>query len=298
MFVGIRTAWRRLPSNARGCIWMVLSAAAFAVHDASAKQLGQHFSVYQITFMRFSLALLMFLPVVAIMGWHTIGTKRRWVQGSRATVTVIAQVLAYFALSNMLLADVTAINYTRPLFLTVLAVILLSEKANWRRWAATLVGFGGMLLMVQPGAGGSFIGWAPLAAITSSLLFATLGVVVRRYAESEHPNAWMFYYMLAGVILSAPGTYLTWQTPSWFELQVALLLAAIAIFAQAFFILAFTVGEASAVGPMDYTRLVWATMFGWFLFNELPAATTWAGAAIIVCASYYVASHEARTKRR
>jgi drug/metabolite transporter (DMT)-like permease len=211
------------------------------------------------------------------------------VQGSRAAVTVLAQILAYFALSHMLLADVTAINYTRPLFLTVLAVILLSEKANWRRWAATIVGFGGMLLMVQPGAGDSFIGWAPLAAITSSFLFASLGVVVRRYAASEHPNAWMFYYMVAGIVLSAPGTYLTWQTPTWFELQVAL---------EAFFIFAFTVGEASAVGPMDYTRLVWATMFGWFIFGELPALTTWIGVAIIVAASYYVASHEARTKRR
>jgi drug/metabolite transporter (DMT)-like permease len=277
---------------------MLLSAAAFAVHDASAKQLGQNFSVYQITFMRFTLALAMFLPVIAVMGWRTIATTRPWVQGSRAAVTVLAQILAYFALSNMLLADVTAINYTRPLFLTVLAVILLAEKASWRRWAATIVGFGGMLLMVQPGAGGGFIGWAPLAAITSSLLFASLGVVVRRYAESEHPNAWMFYYMVAGIVLSAPGTYLTWQSPTWFELQVALLLAAIAIFAQAFFILAFTVGEASAVGPMDYTRLVWATMFGWFLFSESPALTTWIGVAIIVAASYYVASHEARTKRR
>ena len=132
----------------------------------------------------------------------------------------------------------------------------------------------------------------------SSLIFATVGVAVRRYSGSEHPNAWMFYYMLAGVIMSAPGAWLTWETPTPHDLMIAVLLAAIAIIAQGAFILAFTVGEASAVGPVDYTRLVYATIFGWFIFHELPGAMTWAGAAIIVAASYYVAQHEARRNRR
>ena len=297
---GLRDAWQRLPPNARGMLWMTGSSATFAVHDASAKLLGQHFSVYQITFMRFSTALVLFLPFVWWMGWKTIGTRLPWVQGTRATLTVCAQMLAYFALAHMLLAQVTAIAFTRPLFVTLLAVLVLGERPGWRRWAATLVGFGGMLLMVDPGAGGSFagLGLPVLAAATSSFLFATVGVAVRRYSGSEHPNAWMFYYMVAGVVLSSPGAWLTWQTPSVHELLIALMLAAIAIVAQACFILAFTVGEASAVGPVDYTRLVYATIFGWFLFHELPGAMTWVGAAIIVAASYYVAQHEARSKRR
>jgi drug/metabolite transporter (DMT)-like permease len=297
---GFRAAWKHLPSNARGMIWMAGSSATFAVHDASAKLLGQHFSVYQITFMRFSISLVMLLPIVAIMGWGRIGTTRPWLQASRATFTVVAQMLAYYALSHLLLADVTAFAFTRPLFLTLLAIFLLSEKPGWRRWAATFVGFCGMLVMVQPSGGDGLAGvsWATLAAIASSFMFAAVGVTVRRYAASEHPMAWMFYYYVAGVILSIPGVALTWQTPSLFEIEVAVMLAAIALIAQACFILAFTVGEASAVGPVDYTRLVWATIFGWFVFAELPALTTWAGAAIIVGATYYVAQHEARSKRR
>ena len=296
----VRAAWQRLPPNARGMSYMLMSSAAFAVHDASAKVLGQHFSVHQITFMRFSTSLVLFLPIVWWMGWRTIGTKLPWVQGPRAALTVFAQMLAYYALAHMLLADMTAIAFTRPLFLTLLAVFILSERPGWRRWAGTIVGFCGMLLMVKPGAGQGVIGigWPVLAAITSSLLFASVGIAVRRYAATEHPMAWMFYYMIAGVVISLPGTIATWQTPALADLEVALMLAIIAILAQIFFILAFTVGEASAVGPMDYTRLVWATMFGWFVFTELPAVTTWAGAAIIVAASYYVAQHEARTKRR
>jgi drug/metabolite transporter (DMT)-like permease len=179
-------------------------------------------------------------------------------------------------------------------------VFILTEKPGWRRWAATVVGFGGMLLMVNPGAQAGFagLGWPTLAALMSSFLFATVGVAVRRYSGSEHPNAWMFYYMVAGVIMSSPGAWLTWQTPGLDDILIAVLLAAIAIIAQACFILAFTVGEASAVGPVDYTRLVYATIFGWFIFHELPQAMTWVGAAIIVAASYYVARHEARSRRR
>ena len=296
----IKDSWKRLPHNARGMLWMTVSSATFAVHDASAKLLGQHFSVYQITFMRFSTALVLFLPFVWWIGWRTIGTKLPWVQGTRAALTVCAQMLAYFALAHMLLAHVTAIAFTRPLFVTLMAVFILTEKPGWRRWAATVVGFGGMLLMVNPGAGVGFagLGWPMLAAMMSSMLFATVGVAVRRYSGSEHPNAWMFYYMVAGVIMSSPGAWLTWQTPNLHEVMIAIMLSAIAIIAQACFILAFTVGEASAVGPVDYTRLVYATIFGWFIFQELPQTMTWVGAAIIVAASYYVAQHEARSKRR
>jgi drug/metabolite transporter (DMT)-like permease len=296
---GLREGWNRLPPNSRGMLWMVGSSAAFAVHDASAKLLGLHFSVWQITFMRFSTALALFLPIVWWMGWRTIGTKLPWVQGTRAALTVCAQMLAYYALAHMLLAQVTAIAFTRPLFVTLLAVFILTEKPGWRRWAATLIGFGGMLLMVDPGKGGfATLGWPLAAAAMSSFLFASVAIAVRRYAGSEHPNAWMFYYMVAGVVMSAPGTWLTWQTPTLHEFGIAFLLSSIAIIAQACFILAFTVGEASAVGPVDYTRLVYATIFGWFIFHELPEAMTWIGASIIVAASYYVAQHEARSKRR
>ena len=297
--MSLKESWARLPPNARGMVWMLGSAAAFAIHDASAKQLGLHFSVWQITFMRFTTALVLFLPIVWWMGWRTVGTTKPWVQGTRAALTVVAQVLAYYALSHMLLAQVTAIQFTRPLFVTLLAVFILTEKPGWRRWAGTLVGFGGMLLMVDPGAGGFVeLGWPLAAAALSSFMFASVAVAVRHYSGSEHPNAWMFYYMIAGVIISAPGAWLTWQTPTLQELGIAFVLSAIAIVAQACFILAYTVGEASAVGPVDYTRLVYATIFGWFIFHELPKTMTWVGAAIIVAASYYVAQHEARSKRR
>jgi drug/metabolite transporter (DMT)-like permease len=288
----VKAAWQRLPPNLRGMAWMTLSSAAFAVHDASAKILGLSFSVHQITFMRFAISMALLLPVLWIVGFAKLKTRHPYVQGTRALLTVFAQILAYYALAHMLLADVTGIAFTRPLFLTVLAVVFLAERVRWQRWAATVVGFGGMLVMVRPDAGG--VSLAVGAALLSSLLFAAVGATVRRYAASEAPITWMFNYYLAGMIVSLPGAILTWQDPTADELAVAFGMAVIAMAAQACFIVAFTVGEASAVGPLDYTRLVYATLFGAFLFSELPSANTWIGAAIIIAASYAVARFEAR----
>ena len=126
--------------------------------------------------------------------------------------------------------------------------------------------------------------------------FAAVGVAVRRYSATESTVAWMFYYMLAGVIISLPGTIVTWEMPSWIDLALALMVAMIAIAAQYCFILAFTVGEASVVGPVDYTRLVYATLIGMFLFHEFPGLSTWIGAVVIIAGTTTVARHEARAR--
>lgn len=292
----IKAAWGRLPGNAQGMIWMTLSSAAFSIHDATAKALGLHYSVFEITFLRFATSIVLMIPILWWVGFDKLKTRHPVMHGVRASLTILAQMAAYYALAHMLLADVTGIAFTRPLWVTLLAVLLLGEKVNLLRWGALAVGFAGMVIMVRPGT--AEFTPATLSAILSSMGFAAVGVVVRRYSASESTVAWMFYYMLAGVILSLPGTIVTWQVPTWIDLALALLVAVIAITAQACFILAFTVGEASVVGPVDYTRLVYATLIGMFVFSEFPEVTTWVGAGIIIAATTVVARHEARARPR
>ncbi len=291
----LRVAWGRLPGNAQGMVWMTFSSAAFAIHDATAKALGLHYSVFEITFLRFSTSVLLMIPILWWVGFEKLKTKHPVVHGVRATLTICAQMLTYYALAHMLLADVTGIAFTRPLWVTLLAILLLGERVNWLRWCALAIGFAGMIVMVRPGQGG--FSPATLSAIMSSFLFAAVGVVVRRYSASESPAAWMFYYMVAGVVISLPGTIVTWEVPSWTDLGLALLIATIAITAQACFIMAFMAGEASVVGPVDYTRLVYATVIGLFVFREAPEATTWIGALVIIAATMTVARHEARARK-
>ncbi len=291
----VRAAWRRLPGNAQGMIWMTMSSAAFSIHDATAKALGLHYSVFEVTFLRFSTSIVLMIPILWWVGFDKLKTKHPVVHGVRASLTIFAQMATYYALAHMLLADVTGIAFTRPLWVTLLAVLLLGERVNWLRWVALAVGFAGMLIMVRPGHGG--FSPATFSAILSSMGFAAVGVVVRRYSASESTVAWMFYYMLAGVIISLPGTVITWEVPSGTDLALALLVAVIAITAQYCFILAFTVGEASVVGPVDYTRLVYATLIGLFVFREFPEATTGIGALVIIAATATVARQEARARR-
>ena len=291
----IKAAWGRLPGNAQGMIWMTFSSAAFSIHDATAKALGLHYSVFEITFLRFSTSIVLMIPILWWVGFDKLKTRHPVVHGVRASLTIFAQMAAYYALAHMLLADVTGIAFTRPLWVTLLAVLFLGEKVNMLRWGALAVGFAGMLIMVRPGHGE--FSPATLSAILSSMGFAAVGVAVRRYSATESTVAWMFYYMLAGVIISLPGTIVTWEMPSWIDLALALMVAMIAIAAQYCFILAFTVGEASVVGPVDYTRLVYATLIGMFLFHEFPGLSTWIGAVVIIAATTTVARHEARARR-
>jgi len=294
---GARAAWRRLPGNARGMIWMTLAAASFAVHDACAKSLGQTFGVQQIVFMRYVTSLvLVSLVLWWWMGFGKLATAHPYMHAVRAIFTVVAQMFAYYALKHLPLADVTGIAFTRPLFVIVFAVVLLRETAGWRRWAAACVGFAGMALMVRPSAAG--IDPAAGAAILSSLTFAATAIMVRRWSASESAVTWIFYYLLAGAIMGIPGAALDWVPPAPEHLWIVLLISVVATVAQLFTILAFTAGEASAVSPMDFTRLVYAAAIGFFIFAEVPAATTWIGAATIVAAAWYVARHEARRRRR
>ncbi len=291
----IRAAWGRLPGNAQGMVWMTFSSAAFSIHDATAKALGLHYSVFEVTFLRFSTSIVLMIPILWWVGFDKLKTRHPVVHGVRASLTIFAQMAAYYALAHMLLADVTGIAFTRPLWVTLLAVLLLGERVNWLRWGALALGFAGMLIMVRPGHGG--FSPATMSAILSSFLFASVGVVVRRYAASESTVAWMFYYILAGVLLSLPGTIVTWEMPTGIDLALALMVAVIAISAQYCFIMAFTVGEASVVGPVDYTRLIYATIIGLLVFSEFPEATTWIGAVVIIASTTIVARHEARARR-
>ena len=205
----------------------------------------------------------------------------------RATMVASSQVLAYYALSRMYIADVTAINFVRPLFIAVLAVMFVGEKVDWRRWVATAIGFGGVVVMARPGAGG--IDPAALAAVASTALLAAAMVMVTRYADSETTLRFVFYYHAGGAVLFLVPTWFAWRAPDGGQWALFLALAVLSVLAQTCGVRGYAVGEASVVGPIDYLRLIFAALAGYALFGEVPGALTWIGAGIIVASALYVA---------
>jgi len=188
------------------------------------------------------------------------------------------------------LADATAYMFSKPLFTTLVAVVLLGELVTSRRWIATMVGFIGVIIILRPGAAN--MNPAAMFAILGAFTFAVTNVLNRMLSKTEPTNRIMFYYHLFGVVLFLGPSIWVWRTPvgsEWFFLASLGVLSTAALFC---FLKAFAVGEASAVGPAENMRLVYAAIFGYLLFSEIPSILTLIGALIIVGSTYYISRSE------
>lgn len=276
----------QLSPNMRGILWLLLGTLLFSGADAIAKLLGQSMNVIQVAFMRYSLSTLIIIPIVLYLGVGCIKTRHPVMHLSRATLAAAAQVLSYYAFTQMRLADVTAILFSRPLFITLMAVIFLREVVGWRHWSATAVGFAGVIIMVRPGQAG--MDPAALVAVCSAIVFAATAILVRRYAATERPITYMFYYVTVATVVGAIPAIAVWHDPTPAQWALGFVFGSLGLAAQYCMVRGFMIGEASVIGPMDYARLITATAFGLVLFNEFPDLITWIGAAIIIGATLYI----------
>lgn len=292
----VGAAWMRLSPGVRGVLWVTLGTLAFAVNDIIVKTLGQTFHPFELALFRYSVGLVLLMPVFLSMGVRGLKTRVLHWHLLRLVLACAAQVGVYISVINLLLADATAIAFSRPLFTTLVAVVFLHEVVRWRRWTATAVGFGGVLLMVQPGEGG----YDPVAliAVGAALTFAVANVLIRVLSRTEPPNRILFYYHVGGILVFLGPAIWVWRTPVGVEWVLLAAIGALTTVGMIGFVRGFAVGEASIVGPMEYTRLLYAGLFGFYIFGEIPSGWTFAGAAIIVASTLYIARVEARSGAR
>lgn len=287
-------AWLRLPGNMRGVIWIVMGSLAFAINDAVIKTLGVKFDPYQLAFARYAVGLVLLGPVFFSMGIAGLQTRRLGLHMTRLVIACTAQVGVFYAVIHLYLADATAIAFSRPLFTTIVAVFLLSELVSARRWIATVVGFAGVMIMVRPGHAG--IDPVALIAIVSSLAFAVANVLIRLMSSTEPPNRILFYYHAGGTVIFLGPAIWVWQIPVGVEWFMLALLGTLTTIGMIGFIRAFSVGEANAVGPIEYVRLIFAAFIGYTFFAEIPSLWTLAGAIVIIGSALYIAHDESRQR--
>lgn len=286
---------KALPPNLRGALWMLAAALVFSAMEATIKALGQTMSSFQIAFFRCAFGGLAVLPFVLRAGPSAFRTRRPLGHLGRAAAGYTAMALSFYALTQLPLADATALGFTRPLFMVVLAVIFLGEQIRWRRWTATAVGFCGVLIMVRPGH--AVIDIATAAAAASAFFVALVGVLIKRLSETERPETIIFYFTLTSSLMSLGPALYVWRDPTWLELAVLIAIGAGGSLGQYFSIRSYRIAEATAVDPVDYSRLLFATVIGLLVFSELPDLWTFAGAAVIVASTLYIARREARLGR-
>ncbi len=281
-----------MPGNIRGILWLSIGAFLFSVTDVIVKQLGRKFDPTELALFRYGIGMIMLTPVFMRMGLEELKTKCIGTHILRMSLAMVAQLGIFITVINMPLADATAIFFSKPLFTTVVAVIVVSEVVSGRRWMATIVGFIGVVIMIQPGA--DTINPIALIGVGSALAFATANVLIRVMSDTEPPNRILFYYHIGGILVFTGPAIWFWTMPVGIEWLLLISIAVLTTLGMTCFVRAFSVGEANAVGPIEYIRLIYAALFGYFLFSEIPSIWTGVGATLIVASAIYIARDEAR----
>lgn len=286
----VRRLWATLPPTGRGALWMLLYAATFAVMSAMVRHAAREIPPVQVAFVRNFVGLVLMVPWIARLGFGTLRTKRFGLHACRATTGLGAMFLLFTALAHIPIAETTALMFTTPLFATVGAALILGETVRRRRWIATACGFVGAIVILRPG--GAMLAWPALFALGSAACIAGSMLLVKTLSKTESPVTMVFYMGLLMTPMSLLPALFVWTrpTPEMWALMVAT--GAVATLGQIGMARAFAAAEASAVLPLDFSRLLFAALIGFVVFGELPDAWTWVGAAIIFGSALYIAHRE------
>lgn len=289
----IAATYERLSPNARGAVWMLLSAVSFTIATTLIKFLGTGYHAALQTFYRQAAGLLFVIPLIARDPRGAFRTTRPGILIFRAIGGTISTILAFYAYTVMPLADANALSFTRTLWMVPLAAFVLGEQVGVRRISATVVGFIGVLFMLQPSAD-SGLGWPTAAALLSALLLSFTVTGMKVLTRDHSTTTLMVWSAALGFVLSIPGALLTWKWPNGTDLCLFGAMGVLSLGSQACYIRALTEGEAIVMSPLDYTRLIFALIIGFFVFNETPNPLMMVGAAIVIASTLYITIREQR----
>ena len=284
--------WQSLPGNVRGAAWMMISGILFTAMGGLVKDLGQRYDPLQVALFRCLFGFAVLLPLILPHGLQAFRTRHLVMHISRALIGVCAMGCMFYGLSHMALADVTAIGFGLPLFLIVMAVLFLGEKVRWRRWTATVVGFIGVLIMLRPGQGS--IEFAALLVIAGTMLIAVAATLVKLLTRTESTLSSLAWFGVVSTTAIAIPAAVVWQPPTLLDWGLLIMIGVLGAGGQACVVRSYTVGEATAVAPFDYIKMLYAIVVGITIFGEWPDEWTLSGALIIVGSTLYIARREAR----
>jgi drug/metabolite transporter (DMT)-like permease len=266
---------------------LVATAALLLVSMTTlVKILGHRLHSFQIVFFRCLIGFLVMLALHGRTGLKNLRTRRPLLHMVRSVVGISAMFCMFYAVTHMPLADATAINFSRPLFMILVAFVLLGERISWRHAGAIVLGFFGILLVAKPGTT-SFQPTA-LVAAAGALLAVFVVVIIKKLSATERTMVIMFYYTLWTTLFSLFPALAVWNMPNARELTFLLAVGCLGVAGQGLITHGFGLGEATVTVPFDYLRLVYATLYGVLLFNEIPGVLSVVGALLIVASNIYI----------
>lgn len=276
------------------------SLVLFSGMTLCVKLLGHGVPIGQTIFVRGVLSML----VLALIAWQTgqlhLLKTNNWRSHALRSLSGTVSMFCLFAAVTMIpLADVTAITFTAPMFLTVLAMVFLGERIHRFRWTALGLGLLGVLIMLGPHlsfAAGASLG--VLIALGAALFSAIAMVFLRSMSGGEHALTITFYFSLTFMVCAALTSLQGWRVPTSTQWLLIVLAGLFGVFGQLVMTYSYRYAQASTLAPLDYSNLIMAVILGYLFFDEIPAATVWIGAPLVVAGGLIILWREYSLKKR
>jgi drug/metabolite transporter (DMT)-like permease len=270
--------------------WMLTAIFLFAVMDALVKWQGAIYPVLQVMFFRSAIGLLVLVGPLMHGGRSVLATRHPWLHLLRGLLGLASLIGFFAAFATMQFGDVYAISFAAPLFVAALSVPLLGEQVGWRRWIAVVAGLAGIVVMVRPG--GGVFDWMALVALGGTLAYALAIIMTRHAVRTENNASIVFYSGLIATLASGAALAFVWQTPAWADLPWLIGVGLTGGIAHIVRTQALRLAPASVVTPFEYSGMIWATLLGWVVWQEIPDGAFYAGAILVIGSGLYILKRE------
>ncbi len=287
---------RNLSDPIKAALLMVAGMLAFSAMSALVRLAGEQIPSLEVAFFRNFLAVLIFLPLLARKGIGIMHSPQMGVHMLRAALGALAMISFFTALTLIPLAKATALGFASPFFATLCAVVVLGERIAIHRIGALIVGFAGVMIVLRPGYVEMSFGAGLM--LLSAMLIGVAAVLVKKLSQTDTPEAiaiWM-------VVLQTPITFIAalfvWEWPTLPTLGLLLCLAFTGTIGHLCWTRAIAMADVSQLQPLEFAKLPFVAVIGFFVFAEVPSAWVWIGGAVIFAANGYITHREARLARR
>ncbi len=293
-----------LPPVVRGLLWAAATGVLFSLLNATMRAMSLQLDPLQVQFLRYFFGLLVVLPFMLPAVWR-LGSWAAWRpqqlggQFTRGAVHTLGLVMWYLALPKIPLADMTAIGFTTPLFIMLGAWWVLREPMRWERWAATALGFVGVLIVVGPRLGGSGLGSGSggayhLLMLASAPVFAASFLITKVLTRTETAGVIVLWQAITVTLFSLPLALWSWQHPTAWQWLGFLASGVLGSAGHYCLTRSFASADISATQSAKFLELLWSAALGWLIFADVPTQTTLLGGVLICSATLWVAGREHR----
>lgn len=285
--------WRDQPAAMRGIILMCASTVAFSIMHGLVRFVSDALPPFQIAFFRNVFGLAFLLPLLMRSRFGVLRTQRLGLHALRGVINICAMLMFFTALSITPLAKVTALSFTAPIFMAVLAVFVLGERFRIYRWLAILMGFVGMLIILRPGLVAIDLG--ALLVTVAAMLWAVAMMIIKMLSRTESSLTIVAYMgIFLGVFSIIPALWV-WQPFGMATLGWLVMIGLFGTLAQMALSQALKETDPTALMPFDFLKLIWTALIGAWFFAEIPDVYTLLGAVVIFASGLIIAYRERRS---